>query len=795
MELDQFRDVDLVIDRANDSFVQKQFVSQGDYKGRSLTVQVTDNGVVGEVAGLTLNLRWTNQASGLTDLSAFTVIDKENSVFRIEYPEHMMTPGEVVASIQVLQGGKSTFLKPFTITVQRLAGEAVGIIQKAEFSALVAVLADSNKFRADIDSLDTIKADKSDLKDTNQNVANLGANKVDKGGASQISWGMLDQNAKDQATGETPPAYVGPDSVGAENVILNSVMLGNLNKEARNEISEVVTIPLEQRYGYYSSLQNTFVENSGFLTIETEASIGETFFITSTVASSTTSLCIFWDSEGNQIQSIKLGEVGSYTDEQVRAPGGTAKISVSSTLAFPPIIKKLSPKKIASYEQLVEATSDFEVQNLEHKSGFYNRNTGLWTNNAGFITIETAVEEDEVWNVDTYPSTSSLAAVLFFGETKSTPIGYLEIGGDGKIFNEYKFKIPSGAKRMATSSKRTHVPVFRKQFSISISELKKEVENLIVNSSSNIVKNYARLKSGVLEIASPFNNDYFLVLTFKESGPSLTWQISDAYLLERGTTFSFNNNRISYFTVNSDFVGPYYNLRAVENADGDDLTGTRFTGGYHGSNGDATGGATSTKVSIAISADNLPMAEGVVYACDKVTLNTVNHVHGSNTSKADGTGRGILSENQIYTISKNKISVENIITPLEKITLDRYMFIQALLKDFKTKFLAIDDNVKKGYFTIDLWGDYTKDVASGVPSESQSNEIRAFKSNGDYMKVMLDKSTGIGDFAYNPDTRSRWLVSSGANKFYFYPVATKLEIDSSTTLYGKGSYEFISGNL
>lgn len=160
LELDQFRDVDLVIDRANDSFVQKQFVSQGDYKGRSLTVQVTDNGVVGEVAGLTLNLRWTNQASGLTDLSAFTVIDKASSVFRIEYPEHMMTPGEVIASIQVLQDGKSTFLKSFTLTVQQLAGEAIGIAQKAEFSALVAVLADSNKFRTDIDALNINKVTK-----------------------------------------------------------------------------------------------------------------------------------------------------------------------------------------------------------------------------------------------------------------------------------------------------------------------------------------------------------------------------------------------------------------------------------------------------------------------------------------------------------------------------------------------------------------------------------------------------------------------------------------------------------
>ena len=161
MELDQFRDVDLVIDRANDSFVQKQFVSQGDYKGRSLTVQVTNNGSVGEVPGLTLNLRWHNEASGLTDLSAFSVVDKSNSIFRIEYPQNMMTPGKVFASVQILQNGKTTQLKEFELTVQQLAGQAVGIAQQAEFSALVAVLSDANKFRSDIDTLDKNKAEKS----------------------------------------------------------------------------------------------------------------------------------------------------------------------------------------------------------------------------------------------------------------------------------------------------------------------------------------------------------------------------------------------------------------------------------------------------------------------------------------------------------------------------------------------------------------------------------------------------------------------------------------------------------
>ncbi len=163
MNLDQFRDVDLVINKANDNFFQRQFVSQGDYKGRTLTVQVTNNGVIGEVPGLVLNLRWQNQSAGNTDLSAFTLIDKANSIFRIEYPRHMMTPGKVIANIQVIQNGKITHMKPFELTVQKLPGEANGIVEKNEYSALVAVLSDANKFRTDIDTLEINKADKIDV--------------------------------------------------------------------------------------------------------------------------------------------------------------------------------------------------------------------------------------------------------------------------------------------------------------------------------------------------------------------------------------------------------------------------------------------------------------------------------------------------------------------------------------------------------------------------------------------------------------------------------------------------------
>lgn len=56
--------------------------------------------------------------------------------------------------------------------------------------------------------------------------------KVDKGGSGQVTWGMLDQNTKEQILGNTPPAVVGKDSVGTENIVDNSVTLEKMTDSA-----------------------------------------------------------------------------------------------------------------------------------------------------------------------------------------------------------------------------------------------------------------------------------------------------------------------------------------------------------------------------------------------------------------------------------------------------------------------------------------------------------------------------------------------------------------------------------
>lgn len=151
IDLDRFRDVDLVIDKANDNFIAKQWTSTGDKEGRTLTVMVTNGGIAGEITGATASLLWTNKANGLTDETAFVLKDKATSTFTIEYPNNMLTPGTVIAQIRVWHNGKTITTKPFEITVSGIAGQMAGVVKQQEFGLLTAVLADANKFRYDID--------------------------------------------------------------------------------------------------------------------------------------------------------------------------------------------------------------------------------------------------------------------------------------------------------------------------------------------------------------------------------------------------------------------------------------------------------------------------------------------------------------------------------------------------------------------------------------------------------------------------------------------------------------------
>lgn len=159
MNLERFKDVNFVIDHANDRFITRQFVSNGDYLGRTLTVQITNNGLVGPLIGASLTLHWKNESSGLTDDSAFILVNQDESIYKIEYPQHMMTPGKVRASVLITFDGKTTATREFDILVQELAGTSSGVLEKSEFSALVAILSEANKWETRLTTIENNKVD------------------------------------------------------------------------------------------------------------------------------------------------------------------------------------------------------------------------------------------------------------------------------------------------------------------------------------------------------------------------------------------------------------------------------------------------------------------------------------------------------------------------------------------------------------------------------------------------------------------------------------------------------------
>lgn len=141
-DLEQFKNIDLVIEHANDNtFIPRQFVSEGDIEGRTFTVKLTSDGLEMDLSSAIISGIWTNETSGLSDITEFDIVDAKKSVFMLTYPSHMMTRGNVTMAIQIVYKGKVTVTRKFNITVQGINGNFKAIIEAQQFNYLTQMMA------------------------------------------------------------------------------------------------------------------------------------------------------------------------------------------------------------------------------------------------------------------------------------------------------------------------------------------------------------------------------------------------------------------------------------------------------------------------------------------------------------------------------------------------------------------------------------------------------------------------------------------------------------------------------
>jgi hypothetical protein len=162
MALDNFRRIDIRLDRANDFLMSNQFAKVGEYNGRDLVVQLTNAGVEEDQTGVSLNLGWYHEREKNRGLMAFEEVDVTKGIFKVNYPSEMLLEGTVIAVIQIVENEKITPSRNFRITVEKNPIDESTVVAENNFSLLQDALIMVNSWNGRIDVVEQDFKDRAD---------------------------------------------------------------------------------------------------------------------------------------------------------------------------------------------------------------------------------------------------------------------------------------------------------------------------------------------------------------------------------------------------------------------------------------------------------------------------------------------------------------------------------------------------------------------------------------------------------------------------------------------------------
>ena len=346
---------------------------------------------------------------------------------------------------------------------------------------------------------------------------------------------------------------------------------------------------------------------------------------------------------------------------------------------------------------------------------------------------------------------------------------------DGFCFDKI-ITIPTGAVTLYVNNSVEH------QIGISTAVLNtQEQVGDILEKSAKKVPNLKVLYDDIygVRIKRKYNADYDIVITLANAGPNNLFNLTKVNFVEN-TDDEPNDRFIGYsvptgWTASSDCFGPYV-VKAVNNADGDYPTSSAFTGGNHLNTGN---GVTAVQQSLSVMINGVKEAKkNHLYSCETVVIRWTNLVQGSNTTKADGTGRGVMTESWEAVIDNDRIKVKNRIIALEAIIISTYYGLQFNNSGMYYYFVG---GSNRGVFT-ESRGD-----GAGSSGNNTCRELDMYSSAG-VLKVDVGiDPVDLGLFAYNNGTS----FFASNNKLYASLImGNTLELAQGDSAFLEGYYRF-----
>lgn len=269
---------------------------------------------------------------------------------------------------------------------------------------------------------------------------------------------------------------------------------------------------------------------------------------------------------------------------------------------------------------------------------------------------------------------------------------------------------------------------------------------------------YVNRSNNVVAIKSRYNAEEDIVLEIALAGGNMLPNPKRIYTVNKYSDAIDASLTPSRYLLNryTDWFSPHQ-VRAADNADGDDIATVIFTGGNHMSNNSSSGGAvTAVCTQFDVLCDGVLVENGNEKYCNSVVINITNEICGYNTWKADGTGRRILKEQIRITIGLTaKMDVEIIHTALEDVQRMRYYGLQCV-NDAYTAGIQYLGGTNRALNPIDTASDC---------GNKTCRDGRLLSSNGDVMLTHMD-DVDLGSFAYAPANNASYFATT-ATKAYF----------------------------
>lgn len=142
MALEEFRRDSRVISHANDDIGRVVMAKEGDVSGRTLRIQITDDGVVEDLSAVKLMLAWKSEDGTHMGIEPFTMVDGATGTWELAYPEAMLVPGTVRAYLQIVGDGFTVNGRTFDIVVEDDLGITGGASGEPMFGTIISTIAE-----------------------------------------------------------------------------------------------------------------------------------------------------------------------------------------------------------------------------------------------------------------------------------------------------------------------------------------------------------------------------------------------------------------------------------------------------------------------------------------------------------------------------------------------------------------------------------------------------------------------------------------------------------------------------